>query len=333
MIRFLALAALSVFGLVQSSCSAKAQGEQQTLVDRATLTMQEMMTQTVSSGPRDLLRNARAVMICPQIFKAGFFLGGEGGNCVLVARGGNGAWSYPAFYSIGSGSFGFQFGIEDNELFMLIMTEHGLNAILDSQIKLGANAGLAIATIGAGVQGSTTTAVGADIVAFSEFGLVRWHRDRGQCDVDQDRLGPSLLRPAVCRSAVGEADAGGESGGRSVAGYFDAVWTGWATAATGGVSAASGGTWVCAGLSVWTSGAATGLCSASAAWVRGAPSAAVCTATAAICAATAIRGATTPGGTGANPAAEFGTPKFKLRFRRGKRDGCVDEAAVEPSPA
>jgi SH3 domain-containing YSC84-like protein 1 len=168
MIRFLALAALSVFGLVQAGCSAKAQGEQQTLVDRATLTMQEMMTQTVSSGPRDLLRNARAVMICPQIFKAGFFLGGEGGNCVLVARGGNGAWSYPAFYSIGSGSFGFQFGIEDNELFMLIMTEHGLNAILDSQIKLGANAGLAIATIGAGVQGSTTTAVGADIVAFSE---------------------------------------------------------------------------------------------------------------------------------------------------------------------
>ena len=168
MIRFLALAALAVFGLVQAGCSANAQGEQQTLVDRATLTMQEMMTQTVSSGPRDLLRNARAVMICPQIFKAGFFLGGEGGNCVLVARGGNGAWSYPAFYSIGSGSFGFQFGIEDNQLFMLIMTEHGLNAILDSQIKLGANAGLAIATLGAGVQGSTTTAVGADIVAFNE---------------------------------------------------------------------------------------------------------------------------------------------------------------------
>jgi lipid-binding SYLF domain-containing protein len=168
MIRFLALAGLAVLGLAQVGCSANAQGEQQTLVDRATLTMQEMMTQTVSDGPRDLLRNARGVMICPQIFKAGFFLGGEGGNCVLVARGGNGAWSYPAFYSIGSGSFGLQFGIEDNQLLMLIMTEHGLNAVLDSQIKLGANAGLAIATIGAGVQGSTTAAVGADIVAFNE---------------------------------------------------------------------------------------------------------------------------------------------------------------------
>jgi lipid-binding SYLF domain-containing protein len=136
-------------------------------VDRAALTVEDMMTQTVSRDPQDLLRRAKAAMICPRIFKAGFFFGGEGGNCVLLARAGNGTWSYPAFYTIGSGSFGFQFGIEDNQLFMLIMTEHGLNAVLDSQIKLGANAGIAVATLGAGIQGSTTTAVGADIVAFA----------------------------------------------------------------------------------------------------------------------------------------------------------------------
>jgi lipid-binding SYLF domain-containing protein len=127
-----------------------------------------MMTQTVSNGPRDLLQKAKGVMICPRIFKAGFFFGGEGGQCVLLARAGNGTWSYPAFYDIGSGSFGLQFGIEDSQLVMLIMTDRGLNAVLDSQFKIGANAGIAIATIGAGIQGSTTAAVGADIVAFSE---------------------------------------------------------------------------------------------------------------------------------------------------------------------
>jgi SH3 domain-containing YSC84-like protein 1 len=166
MIRFLAMTALTALALLQTACTANSPGEQQTLVDRATLTVQEMMTQTVSDDPRDLLRHAKAVMVCPRIFKAGFFFGGEGGNCVLLARAGNGTWSYPAFYTIGSGSFGFQFGIEDNQLLMLIMTQHGLNAVLDSQIKLGANAGVAVATLGAGVQGSTTTAVGADIVAF-----------------------------------------------------------------------------------------------------------------------------------------------------------------------
>jgi lipid-binding SYLF domain-containing protein len=165
--RFVAIAALGLMALTQAGCSANTKGEQQTLVDRATLTVQDMMTQTVSDDPQRMLRNAKGVMVCPRIFKAGFFFGGEGGNCVLLARAGNGTWSYPAFYTIGSGSFGFQFGIQDSQLFMLIMTQKGLNAVLDSQIKLGATASIAVATIGAGIQGSTTTAVGADIVAFS----------------------------------------------------------------------------------------------------------------------------------------------------------------------
>jgi SH3 domain-containing YSC84-like protein 1 len=170
--RFLAIAALATTvvaaALSQTACSpTSTQTEQQSLVDRATLTVQDMMTQNVSQDPKSLLRRAKAVMVCPRIFKAGFFFGGEGGNCVLLARAGNGTWSYPAFYTIGSGSFGLQFGIVDNQLLMLIMTEKGLNAVLDSQIKLGANAGIAIATIGAGIQGSTTTAVGPDIIAFA----------------------------------------------------------------------------------------------------------------------------------------------------------------------
>jgi len=112
--------------------------------------------------------HSRAVMICPRVFKAGFIFGGEGGECVLLARAGNGTWSYPAFYGMGSGSVGFQIGIQDSQFIMMIMTEKGLRAILDSQFKLGADASLAIATIGAGVQGSTTGALGADILAFSQ---------------------------------------------------------------------------------------------------------------------------------------------------------------------
>ena len=108
------------------------------------------------------------MLICPRVFKAGFILGGEGGACVLLARAGNGTWSYPAFYGMGSGSIGFQIGIQDAQFVMMIMTEKGLNAVLNSQFKFGADASLAIATIGAGIQGSTTSAFGADIVAFSQ---------------------------------------------------------------------------------------------------------------------------------------------------------------------
>ncbi|HEX3400724.1 MAG TPA: lipid-binding SYLF domain-containing protein [Acetobacteraceae bacterium] len=168
MIRILlAAAALAVLSLLAPR-HAQAQGEEQTLVDRSTLALQEMVNQSISDDPQIMLRRSRGVMICPRVFKAGFFFGGEGGACVLLARAGNGTWSYPAFYGMGSGSFGLQIGIQDSQFIMMIMTEKGLHAVLDSQFKLGADASIAIATIGAGVQGSTTGALGADIIAFSQ---------------------------------------------------------------------------------------------------------------------------------------------------------------------
>jgi lipid-binding SYLF domain-containing protein len=146
---------------------ARAQSEAQALVDRSTLALQEMMTQTISVEPHRALESARAVMICPQVFRAGFFFGGEGGGCVLVARGAQNTWSYPAFYGMGGASFGLQIGIQDSQFIMMIMTERGLRSVLDNQFKLGADASIAVATFGGGVQGSTTADLGADIVAFS----------------------------------------------------------------------------------------------------------------------------------------------------------------------
>ena len=74
-------------------------GDEQALVDRATLTVQEMMT-SLGDSPRDMLRKSKAVLICPRVFKAGFFAGAEGGSCVLLSRAGNGTWSYPAFFGL-----------------------------------------------------------------------------------------------------------------------------------------------------------------------------------------------------------------------------------------
>jgi lipid-binding SYLF domain-containing protein len=161
------LAALILAPLALAGCQAGSGGEQ-TLVDRAALTVQEIMTQKVSQDPQYMLRRAKGVMICPRVFKAGFFVGGEGGSCVLLARSGNGTWSYPTFYDIGSGSFGFQFGVQDSQLLLMIMTNRGLDAVMDSQVRLGANVSVAVASVGAGVQGATTAAVGADIIAFAE---------------------------------------------------------------------------------------------------------------------------------------------------------------------
>lgn len=144
------------------------QGEEQALVDRATLSVQEILGEGHDRlNAASLLPRARAVIVCPRIFRAGFFFGGEGGGCVLVGRDAAGSWSSPAFYTLGSGSFGLQAGIQDLQIIMLIMNDRALAAVLDSQLKLGADASLAIATYGGSVEASTTTAVGADIVAFA----------------------------------------------------------------------------------------------------------------------------------------------------------------------
>jgi lipid-binding SYLF domain-containing protein len=161
-----ATAALAALG-IGAPVAARAQSAPQELVDRATLSVQEMMAINHGGNLGDLLPQARAVMICPRVFRAGFILGGAGGGCVLLARGGDGSWSDPAFYGLSSGSIGFQAGIQDSETIMVILTNRGLNAILDSQFKLGADASITLLTIGAGIEGATTAAVGADIVAFS----------------------------------------------------------------------------------------------------------------------------------------------------------------------
>lgn len=140
--------------------------EQQDLVDRSTLTVQAMMTARDGHDARSLLPRATGVLICPQMFKAGFLIGGAGGDCVLAARGPNG-WSNPAFYQIGSGSFGLQAGIQDSEVMLIVLTKRGLQAVIDDQFKLGADAGVAVATLGAGIEGATTAALSADVVSFA----------------------------------------------------------------------------------------------------------------------------------------------------------------------
>jgi lipid-binding SYLF domain-containing protein len=161
------LAALAFSFLALLPARAHAQSDQQQLVDRSTLALQDLLGTSDSANALGMLRKARAVMICPRVFKAGFFLGGEGGGCVLSARGGGGSWSYPAFYGMGSGSIGLQIGIQDAQFVMMIMTQKGLDAVMDTQFKLGGDASIAVATFGGGVQGDTTTSLGADIVAFT----------------------------------------------------------------------------------------------------------------------------------------------------------------------
>ena len=162
-----AACALTLSIVVPQAARATDAQDQQELVDRATLAVGEVLSDREGAEARDMMPNTRAVMICPRVFRAGFLFGGEGGGCVLVARGGQGTWSSPAFYRMGGGSFGLQAGIQDAEIVMLIRTDNGLRAVMDSQFRIGADASVALVTVGGGVEGATSVALNADIVAFA----------------------------------------------------------------------------------------------------------------------------------------------------------------------
>ena len=150
--------------------NAQAQGvtDQTQMVSKAVNTMDRLKG---DAGRQRLiaskLANARAVLIIPDLVKGGFFVGAEYGTGVLLTRGRDGLWSGPAFYSIASGSFGLQIGLQDAETLFVIMSDNGLYAIMNDKMKLGAAANVAVAIVGVGAEADTTTNTGADIYAFS----------------------------------------------------------------------------------------------------------------------------------------------------------------------
>jgi lipid-binding SYLF domain-containing protein len=141
--------------------------EAKDIVDSSKITIQRLIRSPETPQVKSLLAKAKGVMIFPQILKGAFFIGGEGGSGVLMSKYANGAWSYPAFYTMGSVSFGLQIGGQSSEAVLLIMTQRGLDSIINDQVKLGADLSAAAGPVGIGAEASTTTATGADIYVYS----------------------------------------------------------------------------------------------------------------------------------------------------------------------
>jgi lipid-binding SYLF domain-containing protein len=137
------------------------------LVESAQQTLETFSKAPEMDGLRNLLKDARGVFVAPQILKGAFIVGASGGSGVLVARDSlTGRWRGPAFYTIGSASFGFQIGGSASEVVLLAMTDRGVNALLESSIKLGADVGVAAGPVGMGAAASTAN-LSADIISFS----------------------------------------------------------------------------------------------------------------------------------------------------------------------
>lgn len=164
---FFAFLLLSVLALGGCRSAGEFGSEPDQLVERARITFQSMMSDNQYPALVSLASRAKAIIIVPSLLRASFFIGGRGGNAVMLVRDAQGQWSPPAFYTIGGLSFGLQVGGESSELVITVMTEKGLHALMDRQVTLGGDAGVAVGELGKGVNAATGMGLKSDMYAFA----------------------------------------------------------------------------------------------------------------------------------------------------------------------
>jgi lipid-binding SYLF domain-containing protein len=124
--------------------------------------------------PQDLLDKARCVVVMPSVLKAAFVVGGSYGRGTMVCRTRkdySGPWGAPAMYALEGGSVGFQIGGEATDFVILVMNNRGVESLLHSKVKLGADASIA-----AGPKGRTAS---ADTDAYMRSEMLSYSRARG----------------------------------------------------------------------------------------------------------------------------------------------------------
>ncbi len=134
-----------------------ADAKRQSLVDQCLRSATKVLSGKDYPDALRNMGNAKAVLIIPELVQGGFIIGAAGGRGTLLARSAPGDWS----------SLGLQVGGKVSEIVFIILTDKGFRAILDSKFKFGAEAGVTMVAVGVGMEGASTAAGGADIVAYS----------------------------------------------------------------------------------------------------------------------------------------------------------------------
>jgi SH3 domain-containing YSC84-like protein 1 len=131
--------------------------------------MQEVLN-VPDSIPKDLLEKAECVIVIPSVRKLAFGVGASYGRGAMVCRKGakfNGSWGAPAMYALEGGSIGLQIGGEATDLILLVMNDRGMESILSSKVKLGADASIAGGPKGRDASADTDAWMRAEILSYS----------------------------------------------------------------------------------------------------------------------------------------------------------------------
>jgi SH3 domain-containing YSC84-like protein 1 len=137
-------------------------------LQQAAAILSEIMGTPEKAIPQDLLDKAVCVGVIPSEKKFALGVGGTFGRGALVCRrGGTGRWGAPSMFTVGGGSFGFQLGGEATDVVFIVMNPRGAQKLVQSSVKLGADASATAGPVGRKAQGATDLQLHAEILSYS----------------------------------------------------------------------------------------------------------------------------------------------------------------------
>src|SRR5271165_1447921 len=164
--RNIAMAALFVISMALCSAASDRRGADLDRIQTSSTVLSQIMSAPDRAIPDGIMSGAKCIAIVPSSLKASFVLGANYGKGVATCRTEHG-WSAPVFFLVTGGSFGFQAGGQASDLVLIIRTADGMQHLLQSKFKLGADASAAAGPVGRDAQAATDLTMRAQVLTYS----------------------------------------------------------------------------------------------------------------------------------------------------------------------
>lgn len=167
---FLLVVAMAAAPVLLSASSVRADDtKEQSRLENSGEAIKEILN-IPDNIPQSLLDKAVCVIVLPSVLKAAFGFGGSYGRGAMTCRSGDnfmGPWSAPTMMTLEGGSFGFQLGAQATDFVLLVMNPRGASSILNSKVKLGADASAAAGPKGRTAEAATDATMRAEVLTYS----------------------------------------------------------------------------------------------------------------------------------------------------------------------
>jgi lipid-binding SYLF domain-containing protein len=147
--------------------NARAAEQETERANNAVRVLKEIMLAPDKRVPAEMLSNAYAVAVIPDVIKAGFVIGGRHGLGLVSVKAADGTWSNPSFVSMTGGSIGFQAGVQSTDVILVFRTQRGVDSIVHGKFTLGADASVAAGPVGRDAHAATDAQLKAEIYSYS----------------------------------------------------------------------------------------------------------------------------------------------------------------------